>query len=38
MFVSPTNSKRFNYYHLEEKEIYIQDFYGRCSFFDLGLH
>jgi hypothetical protein len=38
MFVSPTNAKRFNYYHLAEKEIYIQDFYGRCSFFDLSTH
>lgn len=34
MFISPTNSKRFNLYHLEEKEIYIQDFYGKCSFYD----
>ena len=38
MFISPTNSKRFNIYHLEEKEIYIQDFYGTCSFFDLNTH
>lgn len=38
MFISPTNSKRFNLYHLEEKEIYIQDFYGKCTFFDLSTH
>ena len=36
MFISPTNSKRFNIYHLEEKEIYIQDFYGSCSFYDFN--
>lgn len=34
MFISPTNTKRFTLYHLEENEIYIQDFYGECTFYD----
>lgn len=35
MFVQPTNTKRFNLYHMDESEIYIQDFYGYCTYFDL---
>ena len=34
LFVSPTNTKRFTLYHLEESEIYIQDFFGHCTFYD----
>ena len=36
LFVSPTNSKRFTLYHLEENEIYIQDFFGTCSLYDFN--
>lgn len=36
LFVSPTNTKRFNLYHMEENEIYIQDFYGHCTFHDFA--
>lgn len=34
IFISPTNAKRFNLYHMDENEIYIQDFYGNCTFYD----
>ena len=34
LFISPTNTKRFNLYHMEENEIYVQDFFGNCSFYD----
>lgn len=37
LYISPTNSKRFNLYHMDENEIYIQDFFGSCSFFDFNL-
>ena len=36
LFISPTNTKRFTLYHMEENEIYIQDFFGFCSFFDFN--
>jgi hypothetical protein len=36
IFISPTNNKRFTLYHMEENEIYIQDFFGFCSFFDFN--
>ena len=29
-------SKRFTLYHMEENEVYIQDFYGNCTFYDLN--
>jgi hypothetical protein len=36
LFISPTNTKRFTLYHMEETEIYIQDFFGNCSFYDFA--
>ena len=36
IFISPTNTKRFTLYHMEENEIYIQDFFGNCSFHDFA--
>lgn len=36
LFISPTNTKRFNLYHMEENEIYIQDFFGNCTFYDFN--
>lgn len=38
MFVQPTNTKRFNLYHMDESEIYIQDFYGYCTYYDLSVN
>ena len=36
LFISPTNTKRFNLYHMEENEIYVMDFFGNCSFYDFN--
>lgn len=36
IFISPTNTKRFTLYHMEENEIYIQDFFGNCTFYDFN--
>ncbi len=36
IFISPTNTKRFSLYHMEENEIYIQDFFGTCTFHDFS--